>query len=211
MKKKDREFIVLTDDKGIFNRAKELNYDDIYLYTSLNQLKETDKFIVYLYYFNEDTENSDQSNYIKHKEMREANKNIKFINICNDGYTYQKALDKLMKQKWIESSLISDGLIHETSTRNRCGNCHAKLVKGSKYCYVCGTKRGEGKFEPFFNEMLLVYGPPVTQIVTCKNCGYKFKIGSLGGKTIKYCPKCGKDFLNIEEKVFWYDDEDDDR
>lgn len=133
--------------------------------------------------------------------MREANGNIKFVNICDDDYTYEEALDDMMNQKWIEHFLILDGFIHETNTRNRCGNCHAKLIKGSNYCYVCGTKKGEGKFEPFYNAMTCVYGPPIFQVVTCKNCGHKFNVNSLGGETIKYCPKCGNNALSIDETV----------
>lgn len=208
MKKNDKEYVVFTDDIGIFKQAKKMDYDDITLYTSTGQLKQTNKCIAFLYYFN-DFDEEDEKIAQKHEEMVKANKNIYFINLFDYEHSYEETLKSMMTQKKIEGILIHRGRIHEKNIKNRCGNCHAILEDGSEYCYVCGTKRGEGKFEPFFNEMCLVYGPPVTQIVTCENCGYKFTIGSLGGKTIKYCPKCGKDLLNIEEKVFWYDDEDD--
>lgn len=33
--------------------------------------------------------------------------------------------------------------------KDRCGNCHSLLVSGDKYCRLCGTKVGDGKYEPF--------------------------------------------------------------
>ena len=31
----------------------------------------------------------------------------------------------------------------------RCGNCHAYMIKSDLFCRYCGTKRGDGAFEPF--------------------------------------------------------------
>ncbi len=207
MKKNEKEYTVYTDDIEIFKQAKKMDYDDISLYTSANQLKQTDKYIAFLYYYDDESEN-DEGIAQKHEEMLKANKNIFFFNLFDFEHSYEETIRSMMSQKVVEDILISRGRIHETHLKNRCGNCHAYLEDGSDYCYVCGTKRGEGKFEPFFNAMTCLYGPPVTQIVTCKNCGYKFKISSLGGKTIKYCTKCGKNVLDIEESIYNLIDED---
>ena len=48
-----------------------------------------------------------------------------------------------------------------TDYTNRCGNCKAFLQTGDNYCKYCGTRRGEGKFEPFWEVTDILYGPPV--------------------------------------------------
>ena len=35
-----------------------------------------------------------------------------------------------------------------TDYEGRCGNCHGFLGEEDKYCRYCGTRRGEGAFEP---------------------------------------------------------------
>ncbi len=73
-----------------------------------------------------------------------------------------------------------------------CGNCHNPLGEKEKFCPYCGTKRGEGKFDPFDNEITCVYGPPVTVKYKCKACGNKWTVNTLGGDNSMYCPECGK-------------------
>ncbi|MCF0230592.1 MAG: hypothetical protein HUJ76_12985, partial [Parasporobacterium sp.] len=33
----------------------------------------------------------------------------------------------------------------------QCGNCHEFFEEGDQYCRFCGTKKGEGAFEPYYN------------------------------------------------------------
>lgn len=81
--------------------------------------------------------------------------------------------------------------------RNICGNCHAQLKENDKFCVVCGTRRGEGKFKPEDNEMYCVYGPPIKQIYRCRNCGYQWEISTLGGIRADFCPQCGKKMVSL--------------
>lgn len=72
----------------------------------------------------------------------------------------------------------------------RCGNCCRRLDEGDAYCRHCGTKRGEGKFEPYSNIMQCVYGPkPQKREYECSKCGYTWERVVM---TVDYhCPKCG--------------------
>ena len=72
----------------------------------------------------------------------------------------------------------------------RCGNCHA-VIDDDPYCRYCGTKNGEGAYEPFEDIVQCVYGPPpVEREHTCKKCGYSWKSWEMID-TERYCPKCG--------------------
>lgn len=79
-----------------------------------------------------------------------------------------------------------------TDYTGRCGNCHKNLGEKDKYCRYCGTPRGEGKFEPFRNEVYCVYAPPMTTRHKCKECGYSWTVKTLGKDNAKFCPKCGE-------------------
>ena len=72
-----------------------------------------------------------------------------------------------------------------------CGNCHAYFRDGDKFCPYCGTRRGEGAFEPVDNRALCVYGPPITASYRCDGCGYEWTVRRLGTDNSKFCPKCG--------------------
>ncbi len=43
---------------------------------------------------------------------------------------------------------------------DRCGNCGTYLPIGAKYCIKCGTRRGDGLFEPLSNTCDTLYGSP---------------------------------------------------
>ena len=47
-----------------------------------------------------------------------------------------------------------------TDYEGRCGNCHKFFGEGDLYCRYCGTKAGEGRYEPYDDIMQCVYGPP---------------------------------------------------
>ena len=76
---------------------------------------------------------------------------------------------------------------------NRCGNCHTRLSEEDKYCPVCGTKRGMGKFEPFYNPTLFAYGPFIKSLYHCRRCGHTWYSDILGEEELRYCPECGKE------------------
>ncbi len=102
-----------------------------------------------------------------------------------------KETDKYMADK---------GLIWSTDYENLCGNCREYLEEGEKYCSRCGTKRGEGKFAPYRNEMYAVYGPVMVGFYSCKHCGHKWTKSRLGGTYARYCPECGSSEICKEKE-----------
>lgn len=80
-----------------------------------------------------------------------------------------------------------------TDYTDRCRNCHEYLDRKDKYCKNCGTKRGEGRFQAFRNEMYCVYGPPIKKKYGCSSCNFMWITCDLGGlDSSNYCPQCGK-------------------
>ena len=78
-----------------------------------------------------------------------------------------------------------------TDYEGKCGNCHESLSDGDRYCRRCGTRRGEGKFEPYLNLMQCIYGPmPVKRTHTCPTCRTAWVRELMIDNEI-YCPHCG--------------------
>ena len=78
-----------------------------------------------------------------------------------------------------------------TPDLTRCGNCHTPLNEGDRYCRKCGTKAGEGAFEPYQQIMQCIYGPmPVKRTHVCEKCGYTWTT-CLMIDDYQYCPVCG--------------------
>ena len=79
-----------------------------------------------------------------------------------------------------------------TDYTGRCGNCHELFSNdGEKYCTYCGTKRGEGKFEPYDNRAYCIYGPmPEKRTRECVKCGNQWTYTAMLDKE-KYCTQCG--------------------
>lgn len=76
-------------------------------------------------------------------------------------------------------------------TKDQCGNCHANLQEGDKYCRICGTKVGEGEYAPYLDIMEVIYGPmPVERVHTCEKCGHTWTTCLMVDKEA-YCPMCG--------------------
>lgn len=130
--------------------------------------------------------------------------------------SFESAVRLFPSVDMIEKRLAEYGLIKSTDYTNRCGNCHAKLKRGDKFCRYCGTPRGEGLFEPYENELCTVYGPPILTKHECLSCGYKWQANDLGGDNARYCPKCrgeleSEDYVitcgGMEKPVPFFDDE----
>ncbi len=78
-----------------------------------------------------------------------------------------------------------------TDYEGRCGNCHKSLQSSEKYCRYCGTKRGEGKFEPYQTIMQCIYGPmPVKRIRKCTRCQMEWETHEMVDNQ-NFCPECG--------------------
>lgn len=74
--------------------------------------------------------------------------------------------------------------------KDQCGNCHAYLGDDA-YCRYCGTKAGEGAFEPYMNYEQCVYGPPpIEREHTCQACGFSWRTNMMIDNQ-QFCPKCG--------------------
>lgn len=74
--------------------------------------------------------------------------------------------------------------------KDQCGNCHAYLGT-DKFCRYCGTKAGEGAFEPYMNYEQCVYGPPpVEREHKCPDCGFNWKTHMMVDNQ-QFCPECG--------------------
>ena len=85
--------------------------------------------------------------------------------------------------------------------KDQCGNCHA-YIGDDAYCRYCGTKAGEGKFEPYYNEEGCVYGPPpIEREHNCPNCGYSWT-NCVMKDNQRYCPKCGSAVNVTEDEPF---------
>lgn len=82
-----------------------------------------------------------------------------------------------------------------TDYEGKCGNCQKHLKDADNYCRYCGTKHGEGSFEPYKpedNQNECVYGAPITFLIECDKCDTGFEQGGMTGDPIpRYCPQCG--------------------
>ncbi|MBQ9809332.1 MAG: zinc ribbon domain-containing protein [Ruminococcus sp.] len=84
-----------------------------------------------------------------------------------------------------------------TDYEGRCGNCH-KLLGGDAYCRYCGTKAGNGSYEPYEDIVQCVYGPmPVDREHVCRKCGYKWTSCKMIDDEW-FCPICGGS-VNVTE------------
>ena len=76
-----------------------------------------------------------------------------------------------------------------------CANCLSYLRDDWKYCIHCGTKKGEGIFNPSSNDCVIVYGPEYLSFFKCKKCGYKWSVNTIytgdDEPIVAYCPICG--------------------
>ena len=92
---------------------------------------------------------------------------------------------------------------------NRCGKCWAYLGKEDNYCRKCGTKRGDGEFNPEHNEMQTVYGPPPIGFkFVCNECELEWA-ENLMVNFNKYCPRCGAAELTVTQgKYAEFDDDE---
>lgn len=78
-----------------------------------------------------------------------------------------------------------------TNYEGKCGNCHKSLDADHKYCRFCGTKRGEGKFEPYQNLIQCIYGPmPIRRKRKCTKCEKTWETFSMLDNE-HFCPDCG--------------------
>ena len=72
-----------------------------------------------------------------------------------------------------------------------CSNCHKAVANEDKYCRFCGVSTFDTDYEPSFNSMACIYGPPpVKRIHKCEDCGYTWETFRMLDRE-KHCPLCG--------------------
>ena len=80
---------------------------------------------------------------------------------------------------------------------DRCGKCWGFLSEEDNYCRQCGTKRGDGDFNPESNVPQVVYGPPpLDHKFECRSCGLTWT-EYLMVNFNRFCPRCGKKSLDV--------------
>ena len=87
----------------------------------------------------------------------------------------------------------------------RCGNCHKPMKYEDKYCSYCGTRRGEGAFDPFDggNAHVILYGSPDIVRYRCSKCGKTWIQATFEKEDVSYCSICGNRGEEIKRK--WSD------
>lgn len=99
---------------------------------------------------------------------------------------------------------MSDRIGRQTNAKksnkdtNNCGKCWQTLSDSDEYCRYCGTKRGEGDFNPADNIMECIYGPPPKEYAfACKSCGHAWTQKMMMPRSVVACPKCGLRAITI--------------
>ena len=211
----DKDYYLLISEPVIYAKAKQMGISAIY-YTNpevdrqiLQIAEEKGKSVILIYY------DKTQENFgwfytpQKTEGVWVLSFNAFGIELEDDTpiLTPDDAAEQL--QKIIdntESYMVSHGITKQTDYEGRCGNCHSQLESDDKYCRYCGTRRGEGSFQPYTNEMYCVYGPPIRQKHKCPNCGYSWETTRVGGDKSQYCPQCGEQTLVIERIMLDFSD-----
>ncbi len=99
-----------------------------------------------------------------------------------------KRADEIMNERHIIDSDLYTG---------RCGNCGTHLPIGAKYCIKCGTRRGDGLFEPMSNNCDILYGSPGLFKMQCSECKHTWIMSSFDREC--HCPECGNMAYAIKE------------
>ncbi len=177
----------------------ELDEDD------LDAIMKTRK-VVALYYFvnHEEEETLAKKNHLLMEEAGITNIATNAFDVLFQESDDVESLEDCVRQfptvDEFEGYLSGKSLILSMDYENRCGNCHAYLRPGDKYCRKCGTERGKGKFEPYDNSPYGVYGPQIKMKYKCNECGYIWITNDLGGDYSEYCPQCGKKKITLQQE-----------
>ena len=212
----DDEYYVIVNRRELYRQARKLKFRNSALIKGdlsdidIDAMKASGKAFVLIIY-------DEDEDYSRELDLRLRRADIKTVlwNLMTEGddpdqlegvKSLEEAVSAFPNRTAVETALVDDGYIHDTDYANRCGNCSAKMVPGDNYCKYCGAKRGEGAFEPFYNPVYCVYGPPISRKYTCKKCGHKWITAALGGgDECKFCPSCGNkepDIVRTDIKDF---------
>lgn len=210
----DKLYYLVIGEQYLYDRARQMNLKATYLSEDypdekmINLAKKAGKSILFLIY---DTTDKNEFDLFTPSRINDLDSKIVVYNIygveVEEGHiikTLEDAAEYLPKIiDNMESLLVKSGYIKSTDYSGRCGCCHQSIGVNDNYCRYCGTKRGEGKFEPYFNVVCCVYGPPVQIKYECELCGKSWMRTVWGGENANYCPQCGSNrIVNRREKMF---------
>lgn len=205
------EYCIIVNRKELYDVALGKDFQDVMLIDDslseddINSMKSTAKSYALFYFDESGNTNGDRIT----KAIRDAGINCRYWEGFSwwdwDADTEVNSIEEAVRQfpdkKEVEDALISLGYINDTDYTDRCGNCTEYMRPGDKYCRHCGTRRGEGRFLPFYNQSTVLYGAPMVKMkYRCDNCGHLWVTGVLGGDNSLYCPMCGCDRLTLQEK-----------
>lgn len=205
------EYCIIVNRKELYKRAIEKGFQDVMLVEEslseeeIEALKSSAKSYALFFFDESGNMTGDKIT----KAIRDAGINCRYWK----GFSWwdweaesevdsiEEAVRQFPDKKHVEEDLTDLGYIHDTDYTNRCGNCTEYMRPEDKYCRYCGTKRGEGRFLPFYNQSTVLYGAPmVKKKYKCDNCGHLWVTGVLGGENSLYCPMCGCGRLTLQEK-----------
>lgn len=201
----EKQYYLLVDNHAFLRRAEELGYENVSPITedmTCEEIQKLNKCVVRLLYDPEDPNEDGISERLPITGTDYCD--IRFNFACYEGSdggcvrTVEDALRYIPGPERLEKDLEARGLLPTTDYENRCGNCEEVLQEDDRYCPYCGTPRGEGAFDPFWNKMLCLYGPPTTAKYRCPACGHLWITRLLGTRQYEYCPRCGRTPLEIE-------------
>ncbi len=177
----------------------ELDDDDIELIMRRRK-------VIAIYYFagTDEEENLVKLNYQRMDEMGITSvmvncRNVLFHEDDDDIKSLADCLRFFPTVLEFEDHLSCKDLILTRNYENRCENCHNHMESYEKYCRKCGTKRGQGKFEPFQNAVYGVYGPAVKIKYKCRECEHIWITEIMGGDDSDYCPQCGARQIDLQQ------------
>lgn len=208
----DADYMLIVNSPELYRRARELKYRNAVLFEGdkldpedITLLKECGKFPFFLLYLSEDSEMDTEI----YEQLENEGIDCLVYNLVyewdlftdNRIETHDDAVKFFPRKYYVERELEGAGKIKKCDLPAWCGNCNASLDEFDKYCRCCGTKRGDGAFLPKQNGMDILYGPPMKYKFRCSNCDHVWTESVIGSSDSKYCPRCGKMTLEVEEKI----------
>lgn len=201
----EKAYIVLVNTTALYDKAIELGYQDLALVTGnrlspaeVEKLAALQRFVLLYFDCPEGNPQLDQI----HRQLKDADIKCDTNNLASLlDFSLRAdtipASEKMFTLEELENYLANVGYIPSTDYTNRCGNCQEYMGKEDKYCKYCGTARGKGAFKPYYNQIHVVYGPPISARHKCKKCGHLWVENTLGGDEPSYCPNCGSKNIKV--------------
>ena len=119
------------------------------------------------------------------------------VNMSHDRFV--EVLDVILDEVdcWMENK----GCILHERYNNYCGNCHRVFFGNEQYCSYCGTKRGEGSYNPFRTIFGCLNGSLDYITYRCDQCGREWREWEAENLD-RYCPYCGNMAMRIGKSAF---------